>query len=101
MSVSLGKAKKVLSKSFLENNANISVDQAADMVVRSELKIRDLTEERNNDENLTAAKQVVKDLSAGYNSAIQYEQAKISFLLEKIASIESGEVNPDSAVNQP
>ena len=97
MSITLGKAKKVLSKSCMENNANISVDQAADMVVRSEIKIRELIEERNNDDKLTAAKQIVKDLSAGYKSAISYEEAKISFLLEKIAEIESGDVNPDSS----
>lgn len=94
MGVNQGKANKVLSKSFVENHANISEDEAAAIIVKSEQTIRQLEEERQNDEKLSAAKQIVKDLSAGYSSAIKYEKAKISFLLEKIEEIQSGDVNP-------
>lgn len=89
---------KVLSQSFVENNANISEDQAGELIVKAEQKIKLLEEERANDEKLAAAKQIAKDLNAGYTSAIKYEKAKISFLLEKIEEIQSGDVNPTSSL---
>ena len=94
MSVNQGKAKKVLSKSFVENHESVTEDQAADLVVQAELQIRQLEEERSQDDKLNAAKQICKDLGAGYSSAIKYEKAKISFLLEKIEEIQAGDVNP-------
>lgn len=98
MSVNQGKAKKVLSKSFVENHESVTEDKAADLIVESELQIRSLEEERSQDDKLNAAKQICKDLGAGYSSAIKYEKAKISFLLEKIEEIQSGEVNKTSSV---
>ena len=94
MSVNKGKATGVLSKSFVENHEDISEDQAADGVVKSQLIIKQLEEERAADEKLAAAKQIVKDLNAGYGSAIKYEKAKVNFLLEKIVEIQGGDVNP-------
>jgi len=99
MGVNQDKANKVLSKSFVENHANITEDEAASVIVKSEQTIKQLEEERQNDEKLAIAKQIIKDLGAGYSSAIKYEKAKISFLLEKIEEIQSGNVNPDSGVN--
>lgn len=99
MSVNKGKATKILSQSFVENNSNISEDQAGELIVKAEQKIKLLEEERFNDEKLSAAKQIAKDLNAGYSSAIKYERAKIGFLLEKIEEIQSGDVNPTSSAN--
>lgn len=98
MTVDLGKAKKILSKTFLEDNENISEDEAANLIVKAELTIKGLSEEMQADEHLSAAKQVVKDLTAGYSSAIKYEQAKIQYLLAKIEEIQEGSVNPSSSV---
>lgn len=91
--------KKVLSKSFVENHENVNEDVAADLIVKAEIKIKDLREDRAANEKLAQAKQIVKDLNAGYSSSIKYEQAKISFLLEKIEEIQSGDVNPTSSLN--
>ena len=99
MSVDAGKAKKILSESFVENHSNVTEDEAQNLVVRSLQKIKGLEEERESDDKLAAARQVKKDLEAGYSSAIQYEKAKISFLLEKIEEIQAGEVNPTSGAN--
>jgi hypothetical protein len=88
--------KKVLSKSFVDNHENVTEDVAGELIVRAEQKIKEIKEERNTDEKLRAAKEIAKDLNSGYNSAIRYEQAKIDFLLEKIAEIQDGEVNPGS-----
>lgn len=88
-----------LSQSFVENAKDLNEDEATALLVESEQKIRAIKEERNADEKLTAAKNIVKDLSAGYNSALNYEKAKISFLLDKIQEIQDGSVNPHSGLN--
>lgn len=88
-----------LSQSFIDNGADLNEDEATALLVESEQKIRLIKEERAADEKLTAAKNIVKDLSAGYNSALAYEKAKISFLLDKIQEIQDGAVNPHSGAN--
>lgn len=98
MAVDLGKARKILSQSFLDNHEEVNEDEAANMIVKAEQQIKALYEEKETDENLNAAKGVVKDLSAGYNNAIKYEQAKIQFLLAKIEEIQEGSVNPNASV---
>jgi hypothetical protein len=92
--------KKVLSKSFLDNHENVTEDVAADLIVKAEMKVKEIKEERQADGKLEQAKQIVKDLNGAYTSAIKYEQAKIDFLLEKIVEIQSGAVNPGSGNNQ-
>lgn len=99
MAISIGKAKEVLSKSFMENHENVNEDDAKDIIAKALMKIRDLKEEMNQNEQLQAAKQIVKDLESGYKSTVKYEEAKIAFLLEKIDEIESGDVNPESGAN--
>jgi hypothetical protein len=91
--------KKVLSKSFVDNHENVTEDVAADLIVKAEMKVKEIKEERAADGKLEQARGIVKDLNAAYNSAIKYEQAKISFLLEKIEEIQSGDVNPSSGAN--
>ncbi len=99
MGVNKGKATQVLSKSFVENHENINEDEASSSIIKAELLIKQLEEERAADEKLAAAKQIVKDLNSGYGSAIKYEKAKINFLLEKIQEIQGGDVNPSSGAN--
>ena len=91
--------KKTLSKSFVENHENIDEDTASQLIIASEQKIRTIKEERAADEKLSAAKQIVKDLNAGYSAALKYEHAKIDFLVEKINEIQTGAVNPTSSLN--
>ena len=94
----MSKAKNLLSKTWLANVAEIAEDQAAELLVKAEMKIKDLEEEMANDEKLNAAKQIAKDLNAGYSSVIKMEKARIAFLLEKIREIQDGEVNPTASV---
>jgi len=89
-----------LSQSFVDNAENLNEDEATALLVESEQKIRMIKEERAADEKLTAAKNIAKDLAAGYNSAMNYEKAKINFLLDKIAEIQDGSVNPHSGANE-
>jgi hypothetical protein len=91
--------KKVLSKSFVDNHENVTEDVAGELIVKAEQKIKEIKEERNADDKLRAAKEIMKDLNSAYTSAIRYEEAKIDFLLEKIEEIQSGGVNPSSGAN--
>ena len=81
-------ARKVLSKSFVDNNESVNEDVAGELIVKAEQKIKEIEEERAADEKLVAARNIVKDLNGSYTSAIKYEKAKIQYLLEKIAEIE-------------
>lgn len=89
-----------LSQSFVDNAESLNEDEATALLVEAEQKIRALKEERNADEKLTAAKNIVKDLNAGYSSALSYEKSKIAFLLDKIQEIQDGNVNPHAGTNQ-
>lgn len=93
----MSKAKNLLSKTWLANVADIAEDQAAELLVKAEMKIKDLEEEQAQDDKLNAAKQIAKDLSAGYSSVIKMEKARIAFLLDKIREIQDG-VNPTASV---
>jgi hypothetical protein len=95
----MSNTKKVLSKSFVDNHENVTEDVAAELIVKAAQEIKKLKEEQATNEKLRAAKEIVKDLNSGYNSAIRYEMAKQNFLLDKIAEIQSGEVNPSSGAN--
>ena len=97
MSVNLGKAKKVLSETFVKDNKDITEDKAMELIVKAEIAIKELEEERDQDDQLNAAKMVVRDLSAGSSSATKYEQAKIQYLIAKIQEIQEG-VNPTASV---
>ena len=98
MAVDLGKAKKILSATFLEDNEAISEDEAANLIVKAEQQIKGLLDEMSTDEHLIAAQQVVKDIKGGFRDAINYEKAKIQYLLAKIEEIQSGSVNPHASV---
>lgn len=98
MAVDLGKVKKILSSTFLEDNDSVNEDEAATLVVKAEQLIKGLKDEMETDDNLADAKAVVKDLSSGYKNAIKYEEAKIQFLLAKIEEIQDGSVNPHASV---
>jgi len=92
-------SRKALSKSFVDNNESINEDAAGELIVKAEIKIKEIQDERDADERLAAAKQIMKDLNSAYASTIKFERAKISFLLEKIQEIQNGEVNPSSGAN--
>ena len=98
MALDLGKATKILSKTFLEDHDDITEDEAAAMIVKAEMQIKGLREEKAADEQLSAATQIKKDLESGYSSASRYEEAKIQYLLSKIEEIQEGIVNPTASV---
>lgn len=90
--------KKTLSKAFVDNHQNIAEDEAMELIYECEKTVKDLEEDRASNDRLNAAKQIVKDLEKGYSSAVNYERAKIDFLVEKIREIRGNEVNPTSGL---
>ena len=79
--------EKVLSDSYVSTRTNITEQDAEKELISAEFAIKQLAYEKENDTQLNAAKEIVKDLNAGYSSAAKYEKAKIDFLLEKIENI--------------
>lgn len=79
--------EKVLTESYVSSKVDISEGDAEKELITAEFAIKQLLHEKESDEQLTAAKEIVKDLNAGYSSAVKYEKAKIEFLLEKIENL--------------
>ena len=98
MALDIGKAKKVLGATYVDDQKDVNEDKAAQLIVKAEQKIKALEDEAFNDEELNAATQIVKDLKSGYSNAIKFERAKIHYLLAKIEEIQDGTVNPDASV---
>lgn len=78
--------KKVLTESWVSQNKSLSEEEAKSKLIESEFEIRAALEEKEGHEQLNAAREIVKDLNAGFSSAVKYEKAKIEFLLEQIES---------------
>lgn len=89
-----------LSQTFVENGENLNEDEATQLLVESEKRIKLIKAERAADQQLQAAKNITKELGAGYTAALNHEKAKISFLLDKIEEIQNGQVNPHSGANE-
>jgi hypothetical protein len=85
-------------QTFVDNHEDVTEDVAASLIVKAEQKIDEIEELRQADDKLATARQIVKDLNGAYTASVKYERAKIRFLLEKINEIQSGEVNPSSAI---
>lgn len=91
MAISKGKAKKILSNSFQENHKDIGEDRAMELIYQAEKTMKNLREERNQDDKLNAAKNIAKELGTGYTSALNYEKAKIQFLVERVEELQDYE----------
>jgi len=79
--------EKVLTESYVASKQDISETEAEKELITAEFAIKQIHYEKENDTQLNAAKEIVKDLNAGYSSASKYEKAKIEFLLEKIEGL--------------
>ncbi len=91
--------KSILSSSFVDSNDGVSEDEAIKAITEAEFVIKQLNTDKENDEKLEEAKNIVKDLNAGYTAAAKYEKAKIDFFLDKIESIRS--IAASKAKNNP
>lgn len=89
--------KKIIAKlpaGFLEDAAGMDEHQLRAEVVKAETAIREVEREKGNDEKLAGAREIVKDISAGYNDAKRAQRAKIAYslhLLEERGKLGVGE----------
>jgi hypothetical protein len=79
--------KSILSTAFVDSNEKTTEEEALKLVSDAEFVIRQLNKDKDEDEKLEEARSIVKDLGAGYSSAVKYEKAKIDFFLDKIEYI--------------
>lgn len=76
--------KKIISKlptGYVDDVAGHSTKALKEEIVKAETAIRTTTKEREEDEKLQGAKDLVRDFSAGYNDAIKAQRAKIAYVL--------------------
>lgn len=76
--------KKVVSKlptGFAEDAAAMDADQLDAEIISAEETIRETEAEKAADEKLSGARELVRDLSAGYRDVIKAQRAKISYCL--------------------
>lgn len=85
--------EKVLSDSFVANNKSLSEEEAKTKLIESQFAIKQINYEKENDDQLSAAKEIVKELNAGYGAATKHEKAKIEFLLEVIEAKRIAQAN--------
>lgn len=85
--------EKVLTESYVASKIGISETDAEKELITAEFAVKEILNEKEGDNQLSAAKEIVKDLNAGYSSAIKYEKAKIEFLLEKIEDLRLAKKN--------
>ena len=76
--------KDILTGSWIDDHKQLSEDEALNELATCEFGVKNLEYNKDNDDQLSAAKEIVKDLGGGYNAAIKYERAKIDFLLDHI-----------------
>lgn len=78
------KWEKILSETYVSANLDLSEEEAKNKLIEAQFAIKQINQEKEDDQQLTAAKEIAKELSAGYSAASKHEKAKVEFLLEVI-----------------
>ena len=76
--------KKIIAKlpvGYAEEAAGMDGDALRAEIIRAETSIRETEREMGADEKLQGAREIVKDLSRGYNDAKRAQRAKIAYSL--------------------
>ena len=76
--------EKVLSETYVSENLSLSEDEAKNKLIEAQFALKQISQEKEDHTELNAAKEIVKDLNAGYSAATKHERAKVEFLLEVI-----------------
>lgn len=79
--MNIEKILKKLPAGFADEIASYNKQRLKDAVLQSETNIRAVEQEREQDEKLKGAKEIVKDLNGPYREAIGAQRAKIAYLL--------------------
>lgn len=79
--MNLDKLMKKLPPGFADDVASLGEPGLKDVVLQAETNIRRVEQEREADERLSGAKEIVKDLNGPYRDAINAQRAKIAYVL--------------------
>ena len=63
---------------------NLSEEEAKNKLIEAQFAIKQINQEKEDDQQLSSAREIVKELGAGYSAASKHEKAKVEFLLEII-----------------
>lgn len=92
-------AKKMeLNETFVANNKDLNEDQIIEKIAECAMMMAELKRIKKDDDQLNAAKDIVKQLAKGHNAAINLERSKIDFLLDELKAIRDNQVNPTSGL---
>lgn len=78
------KWEKVLSETYVSANLDLTEAEATAKLIEAQFAIKQIEHEKDEDTQLSAAKEIAKELGAGYSAATKHERAKVEFLLERI-----------------
>ena len=78
------KWEKILSETYVSTNINLSEEEAKNKLIDAQFAIKQINQEKEDDTQLSSAREIVKELGAGYSAASKHEKAKVEFLLEII-----------------
>ncbi|CAB4124746.1 hypothetical protein UFOVP53_27 [uncultured Caudovirales phage] len=78
------KWEKILSDTYVSTNLSLSEEEATAKLVEAQFAIKQINQEKEDDTQLASAREIVKELGAGYSAASKHEKAKVEFLLEVI-----------------
>ena len=76
--------KKIISKlptGYIDEVNGSSPEKLKAEIIQAETNIKRVEQERNADEKLAGARELVKDLSAPYRDAITAQRAKIAYVM--------------------
>lgn len=80
----LEKLLKKLPTGFKDEADGMTESVLRAQIIQAEANIKAVENERDEDEKLTGAKELVKDLSGPYRDAISAQRAKIAYLLHRL-----------------
>lgn len=76
--------KKIIAKlpaSYIDDTSGLSPEKLKAEIIQSETNIQRIEQEREADDKLSGARELVKDLSAPYRDAIVAQRAKIAYVM--------------------
>lgn len=95
------KLMKALPTGFAETVAQMSGDDMRSAMILANTRVREIVREKEGDEKLEAARNLVKDLNEPYADALKAQRAKIDYLLwqleERGELLELGEIEEESS----
>lgn len=92
-----------LPTGFVDEASGMDGEQLRAEIIRAETALREVDQFQKEDEKLTGAKEIVKDLVSGYNDVKRAQRAKIQYVLhvlEERGELGTGEFNNEATTKE-